>query len=177
MKNTTLTELEQARNGNEPALATVIARFMPVIEMHARPAIRPGLELEDAVQEGIIGLFNAIETYRPAEGAQFATYASVCIKNAIATAQRAAGRKKHAPLNHSVPIPEEQSIPGPEEEAIQSEQISTTLRLVQKKLSSLETQVLALFLDGFSYEHIARKLGKTTKAVDNALARVRRKLK
>lgn len=170
-------ELKAAREGNEAALASIIAREMPLIRRFARRAVRPGLEFEDAVQEGIIGLFRAIETYAPGRGAGFDTYASVCIQRAILSAQRSASRKKHAPLNQSVPIPEEQSIPGPEDTAIANEQMSQTLQKARTQLSSLEKEVLALYLDGFSYDEIAKKLGKSQKTVDNALLRVRRKLR
>lgn len=173
----TAEQLQAAKKSSEPAVAAIIARYMPVIRRYARRAVQPGLELEDAVQEGIIGLFNAIQTYRDNQGASFNTYAQVCIQNAIFTARRAAGRKKHAPLNQSIPIPAGQSIPGPEEDAIASEQVSLTLQKARTHLSALEQQVLALFLDGLTYEEIAEKLGKSTKTVDNALARVRRKLR
>lgn len=169
-------QLRAAQNRNESALAAVIARYIPLIRRVARRAVSPGLEFEDAIQEGLIGLFHAIQTYSPAKG-NFTAYAQVCVQNAVFTAQRTAGRKKHAPLNHSVPIPDEESIPGPEDEAIVHEQVSLTLQKARTRLSPLEKTVLHMFLDGFSYQEIAAKLGCPPKTVDNALARVRRKLK
>lgn len=168
-------ELEEARQGNDAAMAAIIARHMPFIRRCARHAVRPGLEFDDAVQEGIIGLFNAIQTYSTSGGASFATYASVCIQRSILSAQRSASRKKHAPLNQSVPIPATQSIPGPEDDAIANEQASQALQ--HARLSPLEKDVLALRLDGFSYEEIAQKLGKNQKTIDNALLRVRQKMR
>lgn len=170
-------ELEAARSGDEAALAFIITRHMPFIRKFAHKAVRPGLDFEDAVQEGIIGLFSAIENYEVSRDVTFNTYSSVCIHNAILSAQKAAGRKKHSPLNYSVPIPENQSIPGPEDSTIASEQVSLAMEKIKNKLSSTEKTVLALFLDGFSYEEIARTLGKTQKSVENSLTRARRKLK
>ena len=99
-------QIEQARNGDEQAIAGLIARQMPQIRSLAAKAVRPGLDFDDAVQEGIIGLFSALETFDAQKGAAFATYANVCVQNAIVSAVRAAGRSKHAPLNTSVPYTE-----------------------------------------------------------------------
>lgn len=170
-------ELQAAKDGSEVAMAAVIARYMPVIRRAARRAAGPGLDFEDAVQEGIIGLFSAIQTFGEDRGASFSTYAAVCVNNAVSGAKKAAGRKKHAPLNHSVPISDEQSIPGPEEAAIVREQVQVTLKKASTVLSPMEKTVLRLYLDGFSYPQIAKKLGIKEKAVENALGRVRKKLR
>ena len=170
-------ELDAAKNGSEVELAAIMARYMPIIRRAARRATGPGLDFEDAVQEGIIGLFSAIQTYGEDRGARFSTYAAVCVNNAVASAKKAAGRKKHAPLNQSVPISEEQSIPGPEEAAIANEQMQGTLKKARTGLSPMEKTVLRLYLDGFSYQQIAGKLGIKEKAVENALGRVRKKLR
>ena len=88
-----------------------------------------------------------------------------------------AGRSKHAPLNTSVPYTETESTPGPEELVMQSERYTQTMQSIDTRLSALEKQVLALFLDGNSYSAIAKRLNVSEKAVDNALQRVRAKLK
>ena len=106
-------QIEQARNGDEQAIAGLIARQMPQIRSLAAKAVRPGLDFDDAVQEGSIGLFSALETFDAQKGAAFATYANVCVQNAIVSAVRAAGRSKHAPLNTSVPYTETESTPAP----------------------------------------------------------------
>ena len=159
-------QIEQARNGDEQAIAGLIARQMPQIRSLAAKAVRPGLDFDDAVQEGIIGLFSALETFD-----------NVCVQNAIVSAVRAAGRSKHAPLNTSVPYTETESTPGPEELVMQSERYTQTMQSIDTRLSALEKQVLALFLDGNSYSAIAKRLNVSEKAVDNALQRVRAKLK
>ena len=149
-------QIEQARNGDEQAIAGLIARQMPQIRSLAAKAVRPGLDFDDAVQEGIIGLFSALETFDAQKGAAFATYANVCVQNAIVSAVRAA---------------------GPEELVMQSERYTQTMQSIDTRLSALEKQVLALFLDGNSYSAIAKRLNVSEKAVDNALQRVRAKLK
>lgn len=170
-------QLQAARAGEEAALAAVITRCMPVIRRTARRAAGPGLDFDDAVQEGLIGLFSAIQSYGEGRGAGFSTYASVCVSNAISSAKKAANRKKHAPLNHSIPISEEQSVPGPEEAAIVSEELQRAMRKARAVLSPMEKTVLRFYLDGYPYQQIARMLGIKEKSVENALARVRKKLR
>ncbi len=170
-------QVAAARRGGEAELAAIIARFMPVIRRAVRKNPAPWLDFDDAVQEGIIGLFHAIQTWREGQRASFQTYAAVCIQNAVISARRTAGRKKHAPLNHSVPIPEAHSTPGPEEAAIATEEAHHTLEKARTMLTQLEKTVLQLTLDGYSHAQIAGKTGRSPKAVESTLARVRRKLR
>ena len=146
--------LERARQGDETAQSAIIAHLMP----HIRRAA-------------------AINTYQPQQHAAFDTYAIRCVRNAIADARRRAGRKKHLPLNQSVPLDERQATPGPEEQAVHREEYRATIRILRTRLSSVERRVLLLYLDGCSYQAIARRLGLTVKAVGNALTRARSKLK
>ena len=97
----------RAKSGEEAALAALITRMMPAIRKGAAACVAPGLDYEDAVQEGLIGLFNAVRGYDPAQGARFSAYAAACILHAQRDARRRALRKKHAPLNFSVPLPAE----------------------------------------------------------------------
>lgn len=170
-------QLQLARLGDETTQAAVITHFMPVIRRMASANAVQGLEREDAEQEGLIALFHAIDTYREGSAASFTTYAITCIRNGIADARIRAGRKKHQPLNQSVPLDEAQTTPSPEEQAVSREEYRTTVRLIRTGLSCVERQVLLLYLDGASYQAIARTLGISAKAVDNALRRVRTKLK
>ena len=136
----------RAQQGDENALAALIARMMPAIRKGAAECTAPGLDFDDAVQEGLIGLFHAVRGIDPAAGQTFTAYAAACIRHAQQDARRAALRKKHAPLNYSVPLPAAEentdTRPGPEELAIFGEQYADTLRRMQTELSSLERTVL-----------------------------------
>ena len=170
-------ELLAAKQGDEQALAAVIVRMLPAIHRMAGAAVAPGLDFDDAVQEGLMGLLSAVQSYHAEGGASFSTYAGVCAQNAIRTAQKAAGRKKHTPLNQSLPLPESAASSGPEEKAIAKEQVRLVMRKARRVLSPLEKQVLSLLLQGFTPAEISQKLGRTPKAVENALTRLRRKLR
>ncbi len=171
--------LRLAQQGDETALAALIARLMPGIRRGAAACTAPGLEFDDAVQEGLIGLFHAVNSYDAAQDLPFGAYAEACIRHAQQDARRAALRKKHAPLNFSVPLPDDDSaaLPGPEEQAIEEERYADVVNRMDTLLSGLERQALLLRLDGVSAAESARRLHCTPKAVTNALARARRKLR
>ena len=113
--------LQQAQAGEESAIAALITAMMPAIRKGAAAVAAPGLDFDDAVQEGLIGLFHAVRSYRADKKVPFTAYAAACIANAQQDARRSATRKKHAPLNNSVPLPENSAAPGPEELAIANE--------------------------------------------------------
>lgn len=169
--------LLQAKAGDEGAMAAVIARMMPLIRKGAAANIVPGLDFDDAVQEGLIGLFRAIRCYDAARGAAFAAYAAQCVLNAQADARRKAAGKKHAPLNTSVPLPEDSPAPGPEELSIEEERYAGMLLRIETALSPLERTVLWQNLSGRTVAEAARLLGRSEKTVENALGRARRKLR
>lgn len=167
----------KALQGDQTALAKIISQMMPTIRRGAMEAVCPGLDFEDAQQEGLIGLFGALQSYDPQGGASFPTYAAVCIRNAQWSARRAAVRKKHAPLNDSVPLTEQEYIPGPEEQLLEQEAYSSTMEQVNTLLSPLEKLVIGLRLDGLAPRQIAQRLNLPPKSVENALTRARRKLR
>ena len=174
-----MAQLAQARQGDEAALAGIIARMMPVVNAAAARAVCPGLEFEDAVQEGLVGLFCAVRTYTGGAGTAFSTYAAACVRNAVNSAARAASRRKHEVLNRAMPIEAAPSTQAksPQACAEESEAYRAAVRTIHTRLSPREKSVLALFMAGASYGQIARRLHLTPKAVDNALQRVRAKLK
>lgn len=107
--------------------------MMPAIRKGAAAAAAPGLDFDDAVQEGLIGLFHAVRSYRADKKVPFTAYAAACIANAQQDARRSATRKKHAPLNNSVPLPENSAAPGPEELAIANERCAAVLERINTR--------------------------------------------
>lgn len=172
-------QIRRAAEGDEQALAAVIARMLPAVRGEAAGAVCPGLELEDLMQEGVIGLLRAVRTYAPGAGASFATYARHCIANAVETARRTALRKKHQLLNQAVTLEQhpEADAADPEQIAIDNAQYHSTMHSIHTRLSAFEWQVLQLVLDGYGHAEISTRLGCSRKAAENAMQRVRRKLR
>jgi len=157
---------------------------MPYIKKRASRIKSVGLAYEDLVQEGLIGLLNAIDRFDETKGAAFETFAITCIDNRILSALRADARKKNQPLNNYISIFDDTEQPlytpdssSPENLVIIREEIKNIQNNIRENLSSFEKKVLALYLDGYSYLAISELLSSSPKSVDNALQRARRKLK
>ena len=125
----------RAQQGDENALAALIARMMPAIRKGAAECTAPGLDFDDAVQEGLIGLFHAVRGFDPAAGQTFTAYAAACIRHAQQDARRAALRKKHAPLNYSVPPPAQTA----RELGLPAKNVANALARARRKLRGAPT--------------------------------------
>jgi RNA polymerase sporulation-specific sigma factor len=162
------------------------------VRARARSYFLIGADHEDIVQEGMIGLFKAIRDYRSEKLASFRAFAELCITRQIITAVKTATRQKHIPLNSYIslnkPIYDDESdrtlmdvIAGshaanPEDVFIRQEDVSDVEGLLGQMLSKLEMQSILLYLEGKSYQEIAKEIGRHVKSIDNALQRVKRKL-
>jgi RNA polymerase sporulation-specific sigma factor len=176
--------------GDNAAQEALLRRFKGHVRVLARPYFIMGGDREDLMQEGMIGLYKAIREFRPekaektANASNFTAFATVCIKNQILDAIKNASRKKHGPLNSyvsmNVPSPEIAAMTAkdqePENILIHRENKLYLENMVGTLLSSLESDILALFLEGQSYAQIAHAIGRSVKSVDNALFRIRRKV-
>ncbi len=183
-----LQELSAA--GDRQAEERLVVKYMRLVRMCSRPFFLVGGAPEDLIQEGMLGLLSAIRQYDPNQNVAFKTYAELCIKNRLLSAVRTDSRLKHNPLNDGLPLDsllsEESQIPllaytelfrrTPEEQVLARENKMELQRSFKRCLSPLERNVLRLYLDGLSYQEIAEQTGKTIKAVDNAIQRIRRKL-
>lgn len=174
------------QNGNERAAALLFSRMMPWIKSKAADyASRSAVEVDDFVQEGFMGLLCAVNTYRQNGEASFRTYASVCVHNKIISAVKASLRQKNLPLKNYVPYEEENEelptahsgLQNPEEHIIAQEEEARIYRIIDNSLSDFERCVFQLFLSGHSYDEIGEITNSTAKSADNALQRVRRKLR
>ena len=182
--------LELFHGGNGEAGSELAVRYRPVIKRCTRPYFLVGGDSEDLIQEGMIGLVSSMQSYRPGTGTSFKSYAEVCIRRRILSAIKAASRFKHMPLNYRLSLEElygedGEALPGlpdekynrsPEDLIIEREKKNDLYMLCRALLSPLEKRVLALYLEGLSYEEIAARCGKPVKSVDSALQRIKRKL-
>lgn len=179
-----------AYEGNRDAEEQLAIRYSRLVRVCARPLFLAGGDSEDLTQEGMFGLLSAIRQYDPSMNASFKTYAELCIRNRLLSAVKSASRLKHNPLNDGVSLDailsDESQIPlsaytelfqrSPEELVLARENNEELQSSFKKCLSKLEVKVLGFYLDGLSYDEIAKAIGKDTKAVDNAVQRLRRKL-
>ncbi len=183
MSDETLVNL--TAEGNNEAAGLLIVRYLPLVRSRATGYYGPGLEIDDLEQEGMMGLWSAVRHYDPLRGGKFSTFAAQCVTNRILSAVKLALSPKNFPLRDYMSIsPGEDGqaiqIPcgeQPESSFIDKETTELHDRKMKELLSEYEQQVLGLYLSGHTYREISVSLDSTPKAVDNALQRVRRKLK
>ncbi len=184
--------VEQVHLGNTNALDYLITKYRLFVKVKARSYFLIGADKEDIIQEGMIGLYKAIRDFKGDKLASFRAFAELCITRQIITAIKTATRQKHIPLNSYVsldkPMYDEDSertlmdvitsplSDNPEHLMINREEYSRLEGQMSEVLSELEQQVLVLYLEGRSYNEISSLLNRSTKSIDNALQRIKRKL-
>ena len=173
-----------AGQGSSSAENELVRRYNRIVRACARPLFLVGGDSEDLIQEGMVGLLTAIRKYDPNRDAAFRTFATICIRNRLASAIRAAQGDKHSPLNHSISFEPPLfdgtdltlSVENPEDVIIGREELKERLDALKGQLSEFEASILPPYLSGMSCGEIARRYGKSNKSVDNAIQRIRRKM-
>ena len=187
--------VNKAQLGDTFAEQTLTERYMGFVRLKARPYFLVGADKSDLVQEGSIGLLGAIRDFDASKQVSFIAFAEVCIKNHMKSAMEGSNREKHKPLNNYISIykpvgddadsgttlgdniPESPDATDPETVMINREDINYLIKGIQSRLSDLERNVLIYYLDGKSYEEISKLLDRSQKSVDNALQRIKKKLR
>lgn len=170
------------QQGDDRAMAVLAARMTSTVRALASRVDTALLEQDDLVQEGMLGLLSAARNYRSGENAAFRTYASVCVRNRIQSALRKASSGRQLPENSYVSLDEDGiSLRDPsktlEERFDDNEELARVSALSRERLSPLESEILRQYLNGLSYEQISSEVNVSVKSVDNALQRIRRKLR
>jgi len=170
------------RNGVQDAFTAIAVRYVYVIRRLASGFSNMSVEFDDLLQEGNIGLVNAVNTYKNGGTAAFRTYAGVCIRNRMISVVRKANSSLNSINNEALPLSEQTEVlsaPDTEPESFVDsvERTKEIFRVIRENLSELERNVLSLYIDGKRYEEIAADLGITVKVCNNAMQRVRKKLR
>ncbi|MBR6326127.1 MAG: sigma-70 family RNA polymerase sigma factor [Lachnospiraceae bacterium] len=165
----------------------LVDRYKNLVRSVARKYFLLGGEEDDLIQEGMVGLFSAIQDYRPGKNAKFSTFAHTCVFRRIKTVIDRANENKHKFLNNYVSIfgDEEEGdgaleIPdtgaGPEESILSQERTARIGKAIEEILTPVERQCFTLYLTGKTCSEVAAELGKDPKSTDNAIQRARKKL-
>ncbi len=184
------------RDGDGKIIEYIIEKYKDLVRKKAGSMFILGADKEDLIQEGMIGLYNAVRDYDAGRDASFYTFADLCISRQMYKAVEAGNRKKHSPLNSYVSIYEDDTDKddrsegtgilerilsetgrSPEEMFIDKEQTENLEQRIYDSLSDFERKVLNLRLTGLEYTDIARILGRDAKSTDNALSRIKVKVR
>ncbi len=192
--------INKAKNGDEIALNQLINKYKPIVSAIARKFFLIGAGIDDLVQEGMIGLYKAYLNYNEENHATFKTFANLCITRQIESAVKINNRNKNIPLNTYFSITNQgkvvvqskenldddvdeegiyisSQVLSPEEKILFKERFEEIDKVIDDALSDFEKQVLKLYITGCNYIEIAQNLKKDAKSIDNALNRIKIKLR
>ena len=184
------------QDGEAGIIDFIMNKYKNLVKSKAKSMYILGADKDDLIQEGMIGLFKAVRDYDSGRDASFFTFADLCISRQMYTAVQASRRQKHIPLNTYISLyatakenaeNEEdmalvnilalKSEQSPEEMLMDKENVEQLEKTIERELSSFEKQVLDLYLTWMRYTQIAKVLGRDEKSTDNALQRIKSKLK
>lgn len=181
------------QGNNKDALNFLLDKYKELVYMKANKYFIIGAERDDIFQEGMIGLYKAILSFKEDKHNSFKTFANMCIERQLITAIKTSNRQKHMPLNSYLSLsvtPNDESeenektlldvldnktAEDPLETLTKKEYYSNVENAIDKSLSSFEKEVLKKFIKGDSYVKIAEELEAPVKSVDNAIQRIRKK--
>ena len=184
--------ISQIKEGDEQALSFLLDKYKDLVNSKVGKYFIIGAEREDIIQEGMIGLYKAIRGFDHCKQNTFKTFANLCIERQLITAIKSSNRQKHMPLNSYLSLNtsaydndedgtelietfEVDTIEGPLETIMKKESFDEIQKTMHKSLSKFEEQVLDRYIQGESYEIIAKRLDTPVKSVDNAIQRIRKK--
>ena len=176
------------RKGDRNIIDYIMEKYKNLVRKEANAMYLLGGENDDLIQEGMIGLFKAVQDYNGEQETSFYSFAKLCITRQMYSAIEASKRKKHSPLNSYISLSETSEEQGslietmaagqesnPEELLVSQEYARLLEMKLEESLSALENRVLYLHLLGTDYKTIARLLDKSPKTIDNALQRIKGK--
>lgn len=189
--------IDRLRRGEESIMDYILDKYKNLVRSKAKSMFILGADNEDLIQEGMIGLFKAVRDYDMGRDASFYTFAELCVSRQMYTAVQASKRQKHLPLNTYVSLDsgktaadgdEREEVKlrelladkvelSPEELFLDKERVAYLEKAIEEELSDFEHQVLDLYLTGMSYGQAAKVLGRDEKATDNALQRLKAKIR
>lgn len=188
--------IDRQRSGERQIMDYIMDKYKHLVRKKAKSMYILGADNDDLIQEGMIGLFKAVRDFDPGRDASFYTFADLCISRQMYNAVQASRREKHTPLNTYVSLYADMAEAGgdgnrtelvnviasavetnPEQLMIDRENVADIEAIIEKELSGFEKQVLDLYMTGMSYSQIARVLSRDAKSTDNALQRLKAKLR
>ena len=185
--------IEQIRLGNLEAQNFLLEKYRNLVSIKANRFFLIGAESDDMIQEGMIGLFKAIQSFNKDKNNSFKTFANLCIERQLITALKTSNRQKHIPLNSSfslnvsafednddttvLEVLDAKVVEDPLDTITKREYMEFIESRIDKNLSTFEKQVLEKYLEGKPTRVIAKELNKTPKSITNTIQRIKIKVK
>lgn len=183
--------IEKAKAGSEEAIQEIFKSFQGIMLLKTKKYFFYGGDKDDVLQEAMIGLLKAINGYEANRQASFKTFAILCIKRQLITAIKSSNSGKYKILNMAVNNNENSydynaapayssksfNFYNPEEIYLSKEKFRALKKYLKTNLSKMENEIFDYMLIEMTYMEIADKTGRDPKSVDNAIQRIKKKLK
>ena len=186
--------IEKYRAGETGIIDYLMVKYKNLVLSKTRSLFILGGDSEDLIQEGMIGLFQAVNDYDFGRDASFFTFADLCVTRKVYSAIKASNDKKHSFLNNYIsffdsgnkdakgPLELIEQLPGGEESDPEKTVLTAELKerfekAFREDLTALEREALGLYITGMKSSDVARIMGKSAKETDNAIQRAKKKLK
>lgn len=188
-----LEDILKAKNNDKKAIEKLLKENESVIQAQVSKFFVKGMEEEDLKQEASIAFLDSIKTYDPEQNDNFPAFASICIERKLITLLSSSQRQKNIPLNTSYSLDYktkyndedsvmlldliDEDLDTTEDKIIKEEKLRILMEKTEKILSKFEMKVLSLYFKGYSYNEMAKQLNSNEKAIDNAIQRIKQKIK
>ena len=180
----------KAQSGDEFSVNFLLKKYKSLVNKIARSYFLTDGDIEDILQEGMIGLYKAIMHFDVDKNASFKTFATTCIKHQLQSAIKVASSEKNKILSSAISFNDTSqddddnefellipsSLPTPDDKILEKERLQEIRKKIKKVLSNLEIKVLSLYLKGYNYNEISKISNINKKSIDNALTRIKNKL-
>ena len=186
MKNDDYELVYLAQDGNEDAINIIYEKYKPIIVKKSKNAIvfvtHHGIEINDIMQEGYIGLEEAIRNFSQDNDATFYTFANLCIDRQILNFLRKINGNKDRILNEAIMLDDslEKTLKDNydiEENLLGRDKNDQITKKIRDSLTEFEKKVFDLRIKGYSFDEISKELNKDLKSIYNTLQRIRVKFK
>ena len=172
------TLIEDVKNAKPLSFDVIYELYKPLIESTAKSYALSSFDMDDVKQEAMIALYNAALAYDPSKNVTFGAYAKVCIRNRITSYLRCSQENALvSSIEETEQDPNEPDFETPEEIVISKESLCNLNRRIDEALTDFEKSVFALYIGNTPYAAMANALGKPTKSIDNAIHRIKAKLR
>lgn len=188
-----LEDILKAKNNDKKAIEKLLKENESVIQAQVSKFFVKGMEEEDLKQEASIAFLDSIKTYDPEQNDNFPAFASICIERRLITLLSSSQRQKYMALNTSLSLDNfmfvsdedkvlfldilECETDSTEEKILKAERMKEFKTAAENILSDFEFKILNEYLKGFTYKEMAEAFDTNEKAIDNAIQRIRNKLK
>lgn len=187
--------LQLIRESSDVAKDLIFEKYKYIIDVELKrytaASKKLNIEYNDLYQEALVGFTDALNNYRNDKDTKLSSFITLCVDRRLNVFFIKAGRLKNILMNNTISLDNnykdysmtlkeilsDNSDNDPLENIVKEEKYNELIDLINASLTTSEYQVYALMISGLKYTEIAEILGKSTKQIDNAMQRIRKKIK